>query len=392
VNFDSKELPEKPPKPLVFKRETRLRKKTGYVRKPAPGDVTFSSSSSLKASADKLKREAEEANLHWPAEVPLHPAPQNLRALSWMSFNCRRRGETISTVPVLTADEQIGRIPAAKRLLVLAEKIGEALEECGIPCRDAKTGRGLIDSFFVRLGFRGAVLITLRTGQGPIEESRMLSYILQEDIHGLAGVVRFNLEQKFKQIIFGQDFVLEKICGVSLQLGYNSACCRCPPLDELLAETAVDWLQKRRAKVVAVYPAGAGEIALPLAVRVNRVLAFTDAGEEENLRSAISLNGLQNCTLELGRPAQAIQSLAYAGLKAETLVIDGRELTPLEIAREREMNPTAALLILPALGVVSLLQEWQRAGYEITEAAIFGASPLSSKYFIAAFLEKSTAI
>ncbi len=295
-------------------------------------------------------------------------------------------------VPSESCALQNGRITEIVRF-ILAEA-----DKLAIPAYEEESGKGCLRHIYVRTGEKEAAVVLVTAKKHPSFAS--LAERLHEQFPYIGGIVlnlnpdRTNLILGKKDIVlFGRDYIIDKIGGVSFKVSCRSFYQVNPHTTALLYEKAAEYAALTGSETVFDLYCGAGTIGLCLAARAGRVIGVEIVPEAvENARENASLNGIGNSEFYCGRAEEICPRLIEAGEKAHAVVLD----PPRKGCDEGLVRAVAAMqperIVYVSCNPATLARDckvFAEEGYELVEATPFDQFPHTAHVEIIVLLQNT---
>ena len=230
-----------------------------------------------------------------------------------------------------------------------AEALRRYIRECGVPCYDERTRRGLVRHLYVRTNSAGQSLVcVLVNGRKLPREDTLVSFMRQALPNAVGVVLGVNTQPTGAVLgseyrtLWGADVLEDTLCGLSFRLSVPSFYQVNHDMAEVLYDTAVDFAGLTGNETVLDLYCGAGTITQVMARRAARVIgaeivpeAIADA--RENARR----NGIENVEFFCGDAADAAADFAARGLRPDVICVDPprKGLSPEVVAAAASMAP-----------------------------------------------------
>jgi len=212
----------------------------------------------------------------------------------------------------------------------LRRALKDFMSTYGVSAYDERSGSGLLRHLYLRSNRAGESLCcVLVNGKGLPHEAELVE-LLREAEPGLRGVV-LGVNEKRNNVIlgdsyrtlWGQDFLMDEMCGLSFRLSVPSFYQVNTPQAERLYALALDFAALTGEETALDLYCGIGTITLCLARRVRRAIgaevvpqAIQDA--EENA----ARNGLHNTEFFCGDAGDIAARLAAEGVRPHVITVD----------------------------------------------------------------------
>ena len=230
-----------------------------------------------------------------------------------------------------------------------AEALRRYIRECGVPCYDERTRRGLVRHLYVRTNSAGQSLAcVLVNGRKLPREDTLVSFMRQALPNAVGVVLGVNTQPTGAilgseyRTLWGADVLEDTLCGLSFRLSVPSFYQVNHDMAEVLYDTAVDFAGLTGHETVLDLYCGAGTITQVMARRAARVIgaeivpeAIADA--KENAKR----NGIGNVEFLCGDAAAAAADFAAKGLRPDVICVDPprKGLSPEVVAAAASMAP-----------------------------------------------------
>ena len=194
-----------------------------------------------------------------------------------------------------------------------AEALRRYIRECGVPCYDERTRRGLVRHLYVRTNSAGQSLVCVLVNGRKLPCEDALVSLMRQALPDAVGVVLGVNTQPTGAVLgseyrtlWGADVLEDTLCGLSFRLSVPSFYQVNHDMAEVLYDTAVDFAGLTGHETVLDLYCGAGTITQVMARRAARVIgaeivpeAIADA--KENAKR----NGIGNVEFLCGDAAAA---------------------------------------------------------------------------------------
>ena len=230
-----------------------------------------------------------------------------------------------------------------------AEALRRYIRECGVPCYDERTRRGLVRHLYVRTNSAGQSLVCVLVNGRKLPCEDALVSLMRQALPDAVGVVLGVNTQPTGAVLgseyrtlWGADVLEDTLCGLSFRLSVPSFYQVNHDMAEVLYDTAVDFAGLTGHETVLDLYCGAGTITQVMARRAARVIgaeivpeAIADA--RENARR----NGIENVEFFCGDAAAAAADFAAKGLRPDVICVDPprKGLSPEVVAAAASMAP-----------------------------------------------------
>ncbi len=236
-----------------------------------------------------------------------------------------------------------------------AQAVGNWMKRYQIPAYDETTGKGLIRHIYVRVNRAGESLCCVVANGRQVPREPELAALVRAAAPKTLGVVlntntrRGNvvLGEKYRTI-WGQDFLMDDLCGLSFKLSVPSFYQVNRDQAEVLYRKALEFAGLTGEETVLDLYCGTGTITLCMAAKAKRVIgaeivppAIADA--EENARR----NGIRNAEFFCGDAAEIAAKLEEDGLRPDVITVDPprKGLAPEVIASAAKMGPARVVYV-----------------------------------------------
>lgn len=197
-----------------------------------------------------------------------------------------------------------------------------------IKAYDEESGGGTLRHICVRAGEAEAVAVLVAARDDKLFDK--LAASLAARFPSLVGVVlnlnprKTNLILGEKQrILFGRDYIIDKIGDVSYKIHYKSFYQINPSTTKKLYDKAAEYCALTGGETVFDLYCGVGTIGLYLARGAKKVVGVEVVPEAvENARENARLNGIENASFICGRAEEVCPRLRESGERADIIVLD----------------------------------------------------------------------
>ena len=266
-----------------------------------------------------------------------------------------------------------------------AEALRRYIRECGVPCYDERTRRGLVRHLYVRTNSAGQSLVCVLVNGKKLPREDALVSLMRQALPDAVGVVLGVNTQPTGAVLgseyrtlWGTDVLEDTLCGLSFRLSVPSFYQVNHDMAEVLYDTAVDFAGLTGHETVLDLYCGAGTITQVMARRAARVIgaeivpeAIADA--RENARR----NGIENVEFLCGDAADAA-AFAARGLRPDVICVDPprKGLSPEVVAAAASMAPQRIVYVScdPAT-LARDVKLFAQAGYAAVRAAAVDMFP-----------------
>ena len=263
-----------------------------------------------------------------------------------------------------------------------AEALRRYIRECGVPCYDERTRRGLVRHLYVRTNSAGQSLVCVLVNGRKLPREDALVSLMRQALPDAVGVVLGVNTQPTGAVLgseyrtlWGTDVLEDTLCGLSFRLSVPSFYQVNHDMAEVLYDTAVDFAGLTGHETVLDLYCGAGTITQVMARRAARVIgaeivpeAIADA--RENARR----NGIENVEFFCGDAAD----FAARGLRPDVICVDPprKGLSPEVVAAAASMAPQRIVYVScdPAT-LARDVKRFAQEGYAAVRAAAVDMFP-----------------
>ena len=218
------------------------------------------------------------------------------------------------------------------------------IKSSNISIFDSESGKGLLRHFYLRCSKNCENIMAVLVINGDdIKDKELLVSLLKDALGAKLKSVGLNINKKNNNVIlgyenklvFGEDHIIDDICGIKVRLSANSFYQVNRDMAELLYNKAKDYANPENLNVIDLY-CGTGTIGLTMAKDANSVIGVEiveDAVKDARINA--ELNGISNAEFICGDAAFAVKELKNRNIKADVVVLDpprkGCEQSVLEI-------------------------------------------------------------
>ena len=267
-----------------------------------------------------------------------------------------------------------------------AEALRRYIRECGVPCYDERTRRGLVRHLYVRTNSAGQSLVCVLVNGKKLPCEDALVSLMRQALPDAVGVVLGVNTQPTGAVLgseyrtlWGTDVLEDTLCGLSFRLSVPSFYQVNHDMAEVLYDTAVDFAGLTGHETVLDLYCGAGTITQVMARRAARAIgaeivpeAIADA--KENAKR----NGIGNVEFLCGDAADAAADFAARGLRPDVICVDPprKGLSPEVVAAAASMAPQRIVYVScdPAT-LARDVKRFAQAGYAAVRAAAVDMFP-----------------
>lgn len=230
-----------------------------------------------------------------------------------------------------------------------ARAVGTWMKRYQIPAYDETAGRGLIRHIYVRTNRRGESLCcVVANGRKVPREAELAALVLAAAPRTVGVVLNTNTKKgnvilgDSYRTIWGQDFLLDTLCGLEFKLSVPSFYQVNREQAEVLYGKALEFAALTGRETALDLYCGAGTITLCLAGRARRVIgAEIVPAAIRDARENAKRNGVENVEFFCGDAAEAAAMLEAQGLRPDVITVDPprKGLAPEVIASAAAMRP-----------------------------------------------------
>ncbi|SJZ83361.1 23S rRNA (uracil(1939)-C(5))-methyltransferase RlmD [Garciella nitratireducens] len=291
----------------------------------------------LNMKSQQVKRILEEANIKDYEFLGIEPSPLQYAYRSKMEFSF---GDTIKDGPLTLGMHHKGKfyeiITTHNCQIVdqdfnkILKAVLEFFQEKKIPYFHKKTHQGSLRHLVIRKSYKTSQLlinlVTTSQQKLPLDlfREKLLSLSLSGKIMGILHTINDNLadivQSDETKILYGQDFITEKILGLSFNISAFSFFQTNSLGAEKLYSTVRDFAGSTKNKVIFDLYCGTGTIAQIMAPIAKKVIGIEIVDEAvESAKKNASLNGLTNCHFIAGDVMEKIKELNE---KPDLIILD----------------------------------------------------------------------
>lgn len=236
-----------------------------------------------------------------------------------------------------------------------ANAVGRWMKKYQIPAYDEKTGKGLVRHIYVRVNHQGQSLCCLVVnGKGVPREPELAAMVLDAVPKTLGVLLNFNTVRgnvilgKSFRTLWGQDFLMDELCGLSFKLSAPSFYQVNREQAEILYGKVLEFAELSGDETVLDLYCGAGTITLCMAGQAKCVIgaeivpsAIRDA--QENAER----NGIKNAEFILGDASVIAARFSAEGLRPDVITVDPprKGLSPDVVRAVAEMSPRRVVYV-----------------------------------------------
>lgn len=236
-----------------------------------------------------------------------------------------------------------------------ARAVGAWMRRYRIPAYDERTGQGLVRHLYVRANARGESLCCLVVNGRRLPREPELVGSIRAAVPGTVGVL-LNVNTKPGNVvlggqyrtIWGQDFLMDTLCGLSFKLSVPSFYQVNREQAEVLYAKALDFAALTGRETVLDLYCGTGTITLCMAKKAHRVIGAEIVPEAiRDARENAERNGISNAEFFCGDAAEIAAKLEGDGLRPDVVTVDPprKGLTPEVIAAVAGMSPERVVYV-----------------------------------------------
>ena len=194
-----------------------------------------------------------------------------------------------------------------------AEALRRYIRECGVPCYDERTRRGLVRHLYVRTNSAGQSLVcVLVNGRKLPREDTLVSFMRQALPNAVGVVLGVNTQPTGAVLgseyrtLWGADVLEDTLCGLSFRLSVPSFYQVNHDMAEVLYDTAVDFAGLTGHETVLDLYCGVGTITLAMAGAAGKVIGVEVVPQAvADARDNAVRNGITNAEFFCGDAGQA---------------------------------------------------------------------------------------
>ena len=211
-----------------------------------------------------------------------------------------------------------------------AEALRQYIRECGVPCYDERTRRGLVRHLYVRTNSAGQSLVcVLVNGRKLPREDTLVSFMRQALPNAVGVVLGVNTQPTGAVLgseyrtLWGTDALEDTLCGLSFRLSVPSFYQVNHDMAEVLYDTAVDFAGLTGHETVLDLYCGVGTITLAMAGAAGKVIGVEVVPQAvADARDNAVRNGITNAEFFCGDAGQAALELEKSGVRPDVVVVD----------------------------------------------------------------------
>lgn len=250
------------------------------------------------------------------------------------------------------------------------------------PYYHRRAHKGILRHLVIRRAeFTGEILVNLVTStQGPIDVEGYVALLQGLDLdQKLVGIIHTEndslgdvVQADKANILYGRDYLLEKLLGLTFQIGAFSFFQTNSAGAEVLYNTVREYVGEVDDQVVFDLFSGTGTIGQLMAAKAQSVYGIELVEEAvEAAKGNAEKNGLENCHFVAGDVFVKVDELAERGIKPDVIVLDPPRMgvAPKALEKIIALNaPNIVYVSCKASSLVENLQQLAEAGYEVTRA------------------------
>lgn len=267
-----------------------------------------------------------------------------------------------------------------------AHAVGSWMKRYQIPAYDETLGRGLIRHVYVRTNRQGESLCcVVANGRKVPREAELAALVLAAAPKTLGVVLNVNTKQgnvilgNQYRIIWGQDFLMDTLCGLEFRLSIPSFYQVNREQAEALYGKALEFAALKGSETALDLYCGAGTITLCLAGRARRVIGAEIVPEAiRDAKENAERNGVKNVEFFCGDAAETAAMLESQGLRPDVITVDPprKGLAPEVIASAAAMGPERIVYVSCDPGTLGRdVKRFAEHGYRAVRAAAVDMFP-----------------
>ena len=242
--------------------------------------------------------------------------------------------------------------PSAARL---RSAVKDWMETYAVPHYDEGTGAGLVRHVYLRFNRAGeSLLCLLVNGPSIPDETALVATLRAADPH-LVGIVLGINESRSNVILgeeyrtlWGQDFLIDRLCGLDFKLSVPSFYQVNPDQAEVLYGRAIEFAALTGKETVLDLYCGIGTITLAMSRTAGTVIGCEVVPEAvADAKENAARNSIKNAEFLLADAGQAARALADRGLCPDVVCVDPprKGLTDEVIDSIARMNPQRVVYV-----------------------------------------------
>lgn len=231
----------------------------------------------------------------------------------------------------------------------LCRAVKEWMAQYQISAYQERAGTGLIRHVYIRTNRAGQSLCCLMANGGRLPHESALVEALRTAEPNCIGVI-LGINEKRNNVIlgdsyrtlWGKDFLLDTLCGLTFQLSVPSFYQVNPDQAEILYGRALDFAALTGRETVLDLYCGIGTISLVLAQKAAWVIGVEVIPEAvADAQKNAERNGIKNAAFFCADAAQAAQQFTQSGTAPDVICVDPprKGLSPDTIRLAAQMNP-----------------------------------------------------
>lgn len=214
---------------------------------------------------------------------------------------------------------------------LVAVTLARLFESFKVEPYDPYKGRGVVKSVFVRQSFStGDMMVLIVCDQGSkIKSPKKLANALAKRIPTVKSVILTShkgntlAQGANPQVLFGDDRITEKLCGMDFVIGYDSFFQINPKQTEVLYRTAVDMAELKSTDTVLDAYSGTGTIGMICSAKARKVYSVElNENAVKDARQNIKNNNIENVDIICADSEEYIKSLAQRGIAISCALLD----------------------------------------------------------------------
>ena len=236
-----------------------------------------------------------------------------------------------------------------------AQAVASWMKRYKVPAYDETTGKGLIRHVYVRVNRAGESLCCVVANGRQVPREPELAALVRSAAPRTVGVVlntntrRGNviLGEKYRTI-WGQDFLMDTLCGLSFKLSVPSFYQVNRDQAEVLYGKALEYAGLTGQETVLDLYCGTGTITLCLAAKAGRAIgAEIVAPAIRDARENAARNGVENVEFFCGDASDVAAKLEREGLRPDVVSVDPprKGLAPEVIESVAAMGPARVVYV-----------------------------------------------
>ncbi|MGI6004721.1 MAG: 23S rRNA (uracil(1939)-C(5))-methyltransferase RlmD, partial [Christensenellales bacterium] len=220
------------------------------------------------------------------------------------------------------------------------------MHECGVSAYNEQTGAGLLRHVGFRSNEKGEALVTLVVNGAELPGEERLVSIIRQNVPQAVGIVlnentrRDNVILGDKsRVIWGEDAILETLCGKSYKVSPQSFFQVNTPQAEKLYEIVRRYADMDGTGTLLDVYCGTGTIGLSMAGDCERLIGVESVPQAVlDAKENAEANGVAHAEFIPGRAEDVLMQMARDGFKADVAVLD----PPRKGCDERLLSAVAA--------------------------------------------------